>query len=120
VLVRCVKIVDAFGDEVDSHPGMTLGGTYPVLEVSLRVDFAYVRVVDDDGTDSVWSPDMFETVDDHIPRCWAVALDSDMSLRLAPKAWLRAGYWTDQFSGEAAMAEYEQGRAAVLAELTGN
>ncbi|MEV6816986.1 hypothetical protein [Micromonospora sp. NPDC051296] len=118
MLVRCVKIIDAFGDPVDAYPGMTIGRSYPVLEISYWVDAYYVRVVDDDGTDSIWSPEMFETVDGHIPRCWSVALDNDGSLRLAPKAWLRQGFWTDQLSDEPnAVAEYEKGRTSILAEL---
>ncbi|MEU4779588.1 hypothetical protein [Micromonospora sp. NPDC023633] len=119
MLVRCVRIIDAFGDPVDTYPGMTVGRSYPVLEISYWADAFYVRVVDDEGTDSIWSPEMFETVDGRIPSCWSVALDSDGSLRLAPRPWLRHGFWTDQFSSEpAALAEYEQGRAAVLADLT--
>ncbi|MBO3741698.1 hypothetical protein [Actinoplanes flavus] len=118
MLVRCVKIIDAYGDGVDAYPGMTVGKSYPVLEISFWSDACYVRVVDDNGSDTIWSPDMFETADGTIPRCWEAALDADLSLRLAPKAWLRKGYWTDNFSQEpAALAEYEEGRAAVLAEL---
>jgi hypothetical protein len=119
VLVRCLKIISPFGDPVGSYPGMTVGNSYPVLEIFYSAEACYVRVVDDEGTDSLWDPEMFQTVDGYIPASWSAALGDDGSLRLAPKSWLREGFWTDHFAKDpVALAEYEAGRAAVLAGLT--
>ncbi|MET7394485.1 hypothetical protein ABZS66_13435 [Dactylosporangium sp. NPDC005572] len=119
MLVRCVRIISPFGEPVETYPGVTVGAVYPVLEIAYLTDVYYVRIVDDesDGPGSLWSPEMFETVDGHLPTCWSSAMAADGSLRLAPSKWLRPGFWTDCLDRDpVALADYAEGKAAVLAD----
>ncbi|GAA3230770.1 hypothetical protein ACFO1B_27085 [Dactylosporangium siamense] len=121
MLVKCVKILEPFGGaQVETHPGVTIGVVYPVIEIAYLPDYWYLRILDDngDGSSSLWDPEMFETVDGYIPRCWSSAVSSDGSLRLAPQSWMREGFWTDVLADEpSALADFDEGKAAVLADL---
>src|SRR3954469_17026907 len=121
MLVRCVRILDPFGDDVDTYPGLRVGQCYPVLEILASPEAYYLRILDDDGDDpgTLWDPEMFKTVDGHLPACWSSALTTPGTLHLAPAGWLTPGFWGDYFDGDpAAQARYAQGKTAVLADLT--
>jgi hypothetical protein len=119
VIVRCVKIIDPFGDEVAEYPGVRVGGDYPVLEVSADPEAWYIRILDDDGAPpgSLWDPQMFTTTDDRIPTSWTASMTKPGALRLAPSRWQRPGFWGEVMErNPEALADVERGIADTLAE----
>jgi hypothetical protein len=121
MLVRCVRIIDPFGDPVETYRGVRVGAVYPVLEIAYFTDVYYVRILGDDGENpgSIWDPEMFETVDGHLPACWSAAMTGDGSLRLAPSSWHRPDFWNDYCDRDpVAVADYADGKAAVLADAS--
>jgi len=57
-------------------PGLRVGQCYPVLEILASPEAYCLRILDDDADDpgTLWDPDMFETVDGHLPASWSSAL----------------------------------------------
>lgn len=120
VIVRCVRIISPYGELTDAYPNVHVGGQYVVLEMYSDAEVYYVRILGDDGESpgALWDPSMFETVDPRIPTCWTMTLEDGM-LRAAPSRWHRAGFWNDYFNRvPQAVADFEEGQAATLAEST--
>lgn len=103
MIVRCTKIispVEGVG-EVEDHPGIHVGGLYPVLEIMAGPDYYAIRIWDDDAEDpgTLWDPEMFETVDHRIPARWSASLEHGHA-NLGPTSWQQPGFWSRYFDRE--------------------
>jgi hypothetical protein len=109
VIVRCVQIISpTTGRVVEDHPAVRVGREYLALEILVEHGEGrhrvLLRVLDEQREDlepygghSLWSAEMFETVSDRIPSCWASRL-GDGRLTMSPAAWQRSGFWEDFYS----------------------
>jgi hypothetical protein len=116
--VRCNRIISPVdGSRLVESDWLTVGDEY--LVVSLLIDpsgHVELRVIDNDGTPSVWRAEMFETTDERPAPDWLVQLGSDGILEIAPGPWLRPGFWEDYFDYVAeAQRDYESELSIIVA-----
>ena len=98
--VRCVSIVDANNEPIETSRSLTIGREYVVLGVSATIGHSIdVRITSDDGTHSLWPIDIFEVVEDSLSSSWVAKIDRQR-LMLCPSSWSRPGFWEDYFNGE--------------------
>jgi hypothetical protein len=106
------------GEELSTSSWLTVGKEYVVLSVlaSPGKDVS-LQILDDTGPGpSVWDADLFVTSSDRISSIWTVSIGEE-GLSLAPASWQRPGFWEEYFDGRPdAVAAFEQGRDALLAE----
>lgn len=106
--VECIQLISATtGERAITGPWLTVGRTYTVLAIQVGPGREItLRIVSDDGhTPGLYASTQFETVDDRIPPEWVAQIDDTGALRLAPRAWLRPGFWEDFFDGSESAAQ---------------
>jgi hypothetical protein len=116
--VRCNRIISPVdGSRIIENDWLTAGDEYLVL--SLLIDpngHVQLRVIDNDGTPSVWPAEMFETTDERPSPNWLIRLGSDGLLEIAPGSWLEPGFWEDYFDDVAeARSDYENELSVIVA-----
>src|SRR5688500_13232616 len=80
-----------------------------------------VRILDDQfKLPSIWPIDCFEMVQPRVPVNWALDVSEDLSLRFAPQAWLREGFWEDFFSDDPRALEDFRREVQVVGESDWN
>ena len=103
--VKCIKIINSMTGESETiNNWLTIGKTYTVLTMSFGIMTSVEKILylscqsDDNLTPILFNADQFVTVDDKIPSNWAVLLDESGNLNMAPRKWLRPGFWEDYFN----------------------
>ncbi len=106
MIVRCIEILDAF-DEPDSattNDWLTVGGTYPVLEIHCTPKKMLLRLLADDGmTPILVAASAFSLVDGSVPAGWRIRVhEADApTLTIGPQEWA-GSFWTRFFDNDAA------------------
>jgi hypothetical protein len=104
LIVRCLKIVDARGEDTAHHSAISVGDVFVVVEFNaIRGNEPHLRVVrpDDlpeDRLPPLWPASMFEVLDPSVPPNWEVHIeivDGTSFLKVAPPSWHRPGFWED-------------------------
>ncbi len=104
--VRCIEIVDAF-DEPDSattNGWLTVGGTYPALEIPCTPKKMLLRVLADDGmTPILVAASAFSLVGGSVPTSWRIGVDEAdaPTLTIGPRVWA-GDFGTRYFDTDAA------------------
>ncbi len=100
---RCIRIFSPATErhEIESHPAISIGETYPVLEVYFNVGRSVkFRIVGRDvETPAIWPADMFELVDGTIPAGWAMTTHDGLFV-IGPAALSTPAYWERYFDRE--------------------
>ena len=102
--VRCDRIVYPPGGpderELEAHPRVTIGKEYIVLQMVWGPGKELeIGILDDDGhTGSQWPARMFTTTDVAVPSNFGARIYEDGRVQLAPRSWLRDGFW-DEVTG---------------------
>ena len=107
--VRCTRLASAATGEDQVESALRVGSLYSVLEIEFGPsERILLRILDDDAnTPGVWPVSMFEFVSSAVPPNWYLQANSDGTMRVAPRAWLREGFWERFFDRDpAAEAEY--------------
>lgn len=115
--VLCLQIINPItGVNESTSPWLDLDDEYEVLEVYAypggRIDLRLAAK--DAGTPALFDSTMFMTIDDTIPPTWTVRLEDGGALRLAPREWMRPGFWDAFFDGDPdAVSDYRRGRGPI-------
>ena len=99
---------------------VTIGKDYVVIEILVTpqkiVLFRYLS--DDDDYPTLAESILFDSICTKMPSNWEVRLDETGGIHIAPRAWLRSGFWEDYFNGEIeAIKQYEKELAGILSEI---
>lgn len=100
--VKCIAIFDSYsGSALEKSPWLTVGTVYSVLSVFVAEEKpAEYRLLADDGfTPGMYRADQFELVSNVIPANWVVNFEAGLYFELAPRAWLKDGFWEEYFDG---------------------
>jgi hypothetical protein len=99
--VRCVKILDARGNKLESSPWLSLDGVYDVLSIYIeKQGRTLVRLIGEQSTPALFSLEEFEIVDGSIPRNWTVSATSSGNLDVEPDSWKSPGFWDRYYDGD--------------------
>jgi hypothetical protein len=107
--VRCYKTVvtsgPKMGDEIESASGLTVGGDYLVIAMSMDANppggrlAAWLQILDDND-EPQWVPTvMFETLSSTLPTNWVGLIHESGNVSVAPAPWLERGFW-ERFYGD--------------------
>jgi hypothetical protein len=108
--VRCIKLKSEFDKEGSASGWIDLGQLCDVLEIYNSPRQAmFLRIeADDDRTPGLFEASQFEVVDGTVPDGWGFDISPSEGFTLAPKQWLRPGFWEDYFDDvPEAVEEYE-------------
>jgi hypothetical protein len=114
MIVRCISLSSATGDEIDSSPWLKVGTEYVVLSIeeNAQGERYYVLEPHLGHSDSVgfFSSLGFEVVNESWPLAW-IEERANGEISVAPKAWQRAGFWEDFHEGDLqAQCDYREER----------
>ena len=122
--MRATKIINA-GRELAQHPSVRVGVDYLALDIRVTPQGQWMRILDDEmkpGGPVIWAVEMFEIRSPRISSNWAATIrrpeGGGWSLYLAPRPWLRRGFWDDYFDRpwEGAGATFDAAVAEMAAE----
>lgn len=114
--VRCIKLLTATGQRVESSAWAKIGSVYHVLSVWVEPGLTRLRLIGDEPTPALFEPEMFELVSSVIPPNWVVTSPRAGCLSFAPGAWGDAAFFERFFDGEPeAVAVFEVERAKIVA-----
>jgi hypothetical protein len=115
--VRCVKLIDSSGKEVSYSAWAQVGRVYHVLGLELQPHRSRYRLVGDEATPALYSPEMFEVVSSRVPSCWSINSSAPGYVDVEPESWSRPGFWTDYYNAEPlAVACFEEERVRIIAD----
>jgi hypothetical protein len=98
------------------QPGLKTDKEYVVLEMGVDNRGAHFRVEIEDGTPILVPASAVKLVDGGIPSTWICELTQPNYLRLAPRPWLEAEFWTRFFDdARHAIIEYRIERDKIIA-----
>jgi hypothetical protein len=98
--VRCKKILDVFGNTVDSSAWLQVGNEYLVSSVLIDHGIVKIRIVGEEPTPILVEIEMFEVIKFNLPTSWVVKMPSPNNLLFSPEAWPKEGFWVDYFNQE--------------------
>ncbi|MEN3931779.1 hypothetical protein WJT86_12010 [Microvirga sp. W0021] len=91
--VKCIKLLNADGKEVEFSPWLTLGREYPVLSIDISDSGKISYRIVTSERDGFW-PDMglhqadcFEVTSTIIPSNWRVRIYKNKGLSIYPDTW---------------------------------
>jgi len=121
--VRCIRLFDAFGREVDSSPWLTVGRSYHVMSIEITPDgkrtYGIATAERTGGWPTLGSHriESFEILSTLVPSNWRVEVQANGAMFIAPEAWLAPGFF-EAFSDRepAAYPIFERERDVILAE----
>ena len=118
MIVKCISLLDASGQTVDSSPWLKLKKEYVVLgieENSLREKCYLVETRSGKlETLGFFSSLAFKIVDKSWPETW-VKESINGEISIAPRSWQRTGFWEDFYDGESqAVDTYRKERDKIL------
>jgi hypothetical protein len=103
MIVRAIRIREGgLGREVDQAAGLTIGDSYPVLEVicaprSRRAPITF-RILDDARDPTVWASDCFEVIDSRLPSSWIVDTLPNNAVAFTHYNWRSPEFWQELFN----------------------
>lgn len=113
--VRCVRLLDSMGIQVDKSSWATIGKIYDVLSIMIEPGTTRLRLVGDEAGPALFELTMFEIVSSQIPETWIVSSPRQGCLSFGPSAWNRPGFWDDFYNGEPdARSCFERERAMIV------
>lgn len=96
--VRCIRLLDYSGKEMESSPWLTLGKTYHVLSVFIDSDGKRSFAIVDSELPGEWPSignhlgECFEIVSTVVPSNWRVWVDKRSVIGISPCAWQAPGF----------------------------
>ncbi len=93
------------------QPGLTIGTTYEVLEITVDPQGqVLLRLLGDEGrTPALYDLKQFEIVSSKLPASWIVSMSAAGGLVFRPAAWAAPGFWESYFNGDdAAIRSFKQ------------
>jgi hypothetical protein len=118
--VRCIKLLDVFGNPQEESPWLTLGKIYHVLEVVQDTDRKWFFRIVGDGLNGValFPLEEFEILTAKIPHTWIVVWGRDGFFELSPEPWSKLGFWEAYYdrSPDAARVFEEEKRKTIDAD----
>jgi hypothetical protein len=121
--VKCIRLLDVFGREVEFSPWLTLGRIYPVMSIEIGPDGKRsYGIVTSDRTGE-W-PNMgghqaecFEIVSTTVPSNWRSKVNTNGAISIAPAAWQELGFLEAFYDRDpAAYLIFERERNLILQE----
>jgi hypothetical protein len=97
--VRCVRIFDTFGREVDSSPWLTISRSYHVMSIEISPDGKRAYGIATAERTGEWPTlgshriESFEIVSTLVPASWRVEVQANGAVFIAPGAWLTPGFF---------------------------
>ncbi len=130
MIVRCLRFIDADGNEVESAGRyVVVGRSYVVLCITATPQRdVHLRVLDpenppESGVPGLWRSQMFEVLSPAIPSNWQIDIGTPQSpgyVQIAPESWLRPGFWEDLIDAgpfsDRARADYNREVAIIVEE----
>jgi hypothetical protein len=121
--VKCIKLLNWRGQEVEIHPRLTLGSVYHVLSIFIdengRCNYGIVTPHSKEIWPSIlsFSEDCFEVVSDVVPSNWRTVTYDNNAKDISPAAWQEPGFY-DGFSecDPAMYPVFERERDIILSE----
>jgi hypothetical protein len=121
--VKCVRILDSAGKEIESSPWLTLGRIYHVMTIYIESDkrrsYRIISNNRDPGfaTMGYHSAECFEIVSDVIPSNWRVKIYKMADIDISPEAWQVPGFLEDFYDADPkAYSIFERERDVILSE----
>jgi len=99
--VRCIRLLDTKGNEVDSSPWLTIGKTYHVLSIFIdREGQRSYGIVSREREDEwpgmgSYQAECFETISTVVPSNWRVWVHESSAIGISPLALQRPGFDED-------------------------
>lgn len=101
--VECVGLSDpATGKPVRKSASLTVGKVYQVLCVFMeeKGPVKYRLIRDDGHTAALYESSHFKVVSGVLPSNWVAHYQADAFFELAPKTWVKRGFWENYFDGD--------------------
>jgi hypothetical protein len=98
--VRCLRLTDSSGEPVTNSAWATIGSVYSVLGIWIERGAARFRILGEEPVPALFEIELFEIVDQSLPRSWVVTSPAPETLSFGPASWARPGFWTDFFDGD--------------------
>ena len=96
--VKCTRLLDAFGREVEFSPWLTLGRIYHVMSIEIGPDGKRSYGIVTSEREGEW-PNMgghqaecFEIVSTTVPSNWRSKVNTSGAISIAPEAWQESGF----------------------------
>ena len=96
--VKCIKLLDAFGKEVEFSHWLTINKVYDVMSISIEQSGEVSYRIVTYWRDGEW-PDIglhkaccFEIIDVRAPENWGISISLNGYIEIAPKKWLENGF----------------------------
>lgn len=96
--VKCIRLLDWNGREVETSPWLTLARIYHVMGISIGSDKrCHYQIISNDrdpgfAAMGYHSADCFEIVSDVIPSNWRVKIYKMSDIDISPSAWQEPGF----------------------------
>lgn len=121
--VKCIKLFDSDGREVEFSPWLTVGRIYHVMGISIGADgqrrYQIVSHDCDPGfaTLAYQRAEAFEVVSTQVPSNWRIRVGEDGAIGIAPGAWQKVGFFEAFYEQDpSAYSIFEQARDSILSE----
>jgi hypothetical protein len=120
--VKCVRLTNAFGQEVESSSWLTIGRVYHVLTITTTYREMWYGIVTSEKADE-WplitnhEEKCFEIISTIVPSNWHIQIRNNGIISIAPKVWLESNFFKDFADHElSAYPIFEQEREIILKE----
>lgn len=121
--VKCTRLLDAFGREVEFSPWLTLGRIYHVMSIEIDPDGKRSYGIVTSERAGEW-PNMgghqaecFEIVSTTVPSNWRAKVNTNGAISIAPEAWRESGFLEAFYDRDpAAHPIFERERDLILNE----
>ncbi|OGO16649.1 MAG: hypothetical protein A2Z14_09820 [Chloroflexi bacterium RBG_16_48_8] len=118
--IECIKILNPItGEEKPRDTWLTIGKAYHVLSITATPERGInFRIISDDGRTPILADSrQFRVISGKIPSCWVANLAENGFIELAPRKWIRSGFWEDFFNGmQEALNDFEEERDKIKSE----
>jgi len=121
--VKCVRLLNSDGEEVESSSWLTLGGTYHVLGICYHpTGTCDYRIVTSECTGDWPVPayhraQCFKIVSTVVPSNWHLEIFQSGAVFIEPKSWLEQDFWVNFFDHDpCAYLTFKQERDIILKE----
>jgi hypothetical protein len=121
--VKCIRLLNSDGKEVEFSPWLTLGGVYHVLSMFIdqngKRSYGIVTPHRKENWPSIgsFSEDCFEIVSDVVPSNWRTVTYDNNAKDISPAAWQEPGFYGGFSECDPAMYPiFERERDIILSE----
>jgi hypothetical protein len=104
--VKCIRLLNHAGEDVDYSPWLKLGEIYHVLGIEISVGrgvFYRIATIVEEGewpTPALYSPKCFEVISVKVPSNWGVSIQQNGFFSIEPKTWMKGCFWEGFFDHE--------------------